>query len=227
MILQIVHELNLEMAKNLKYYWFCQLIGWTCCGLLFLLFPIVYNIKTTINNVGDSCLVTFAGVLSTHLFRQIIQRKKWLALPFKRNLIRLSLGVIFSSTLAGSIKVAGSNLLGSIILYRTFDISLSLLLTNSIDLGILIISWTAIYCLSSYIRQTRVKDSYRNRLKLRLNEMQIRGLSANINSITDSLNRIQELVDKNPSIARDKISEFSNFLRKGILEEEVQIKIQS
>jgi len=57
--------------------------------------------------------------------------------------------------------------------------------------------------------------------------MQSAGLSADINSLTDSLKGIGELIDKNPSTARDKISEFSNFLRSGILEQGDQTRVQS
>jgi len=130
------------MTKNLEvYYWICQFVGWSFCGFLFLLFPIVYNQKITLLNVGDVGLVILAGILSTHLFRQIIRKKKWLGLPFKRkNLIKLPIGVISSSILAGSIRLPGTNLMGSIFLHKAFSISPPSLLANSMNLGLFIIS---------------------------------------------------------------------------------------
>jgi LytS/YehU family sensor histidine kinase len=85
--------------------------------------------------------------------------------------------------------------------------------------SVLFISWTLIYWGYYYAGRTQMEELEKLRLESMLKETegQARVSVVDIDFITGSLQRIQSLIDENPSRSRAEITEFSNLLRNGFL----------
>jgi len=59
------------MQKSSKYYWWFQFSGWGLLTLLDILINILFGQEVNAQFFEQLAVTIFAGVLSTHLFRNI------------------------------------------------------------------------------------------------------------------------------------------------------------
>jgi hypothetical protein len=192
-----------------RYYLYCQCIGW---GSVLILNIFVQLILTSPSHLTGKwtwrlSLFTLAGLLCTHLLRQIIVKNRWLQLPVKQTLLNLLLGVILTAAIAGStlaIALSSHRLFAEIISYI-----------------IVVTPWTILYYGYHYMQKTRTEDLRRRRLGLLLKERQelAKDPAVDIDFITDSLNHIKSMIDQDPDASREEITAFSQLLRNGYLKQ--------
>jgi hypothetical protein len=198
-----------------RYYLLCQIFGWSILTASHLVIMGMYGYPSHL--AAKLFLFIFPGLISTHLLRNAILIYRWLTLPFRKGLVRLSLGIVFACILAGIIRYLGNSVLIRSLTPLEFFAPPQLLLENTLDCGIVIIPWGMIYILYAYAQRTRKDNLERRHLEGRINEMKQRSdeMALDVDSIINSLREIRSTIDQDPNHARDEITKFSKLLRQG------------
>ncbi len=206
------------MPKNTaRYYWWCQIGGWSLFALVIILFDSIMVEKATPKSIEQMIVMFFSGMLATHLFREFIRRSTWLMLPIERALPKFLLGVFVTCIVASLFRIAIVDVFGLINNKKKFDFLLTLIF-SSLEYGILIIAWTIIYYFYHYIEKSRKQQLDTLKLEALVKELELKTIKSHINPhfIFNSLNSIRALIDENPSRARTAITELSNILRSSM-----------
>jgi len=212
------------MPKNAnRYYWWCQISGWGFLALVMVLFSSTLDQKITQKLVGFLVIFVFAGILTTHIFREVIRRSGWLLLPVEKALPKLLVGVLLICVADSLIRFAFIEALDLSTSKSKMDF-ISRLLATTFENGLLIIPWTLIYYFYHYIENSRRQQLDTLKLEALVKELELKTIKAHINPhfIFNALNSIRALVDENPVRARTAITELSNILRSSMQAEKLE-----
>ena len=211
------------LRKNYKYYWWCQLAGWTFVGLSMIFFFYLFDQKVTITIVYRILIQMFAGILSTHLLRAVIKHYNWLMLPIEKVFARLIIGVVAASVFCGLISIIGVDLFHLQISKRKMDF-FTRLMAGTLDNGLILVPWVLIYYSYHYIEKSRRQQVGTLKLEALVKELELKTIKSHINPhfIFNALNSIRALIDENPLRARNAITELSNILRSSMQAEKLE-----
>src|ERR1700743_314301 len=133
-----------SMSKNVsRYYWLCQIVGWCTLGLGI----IVVNTTVVKPNLTTEAMYVFTaifvilGVISTHIFREVIRRSGWLKLPVEKALPKFLIGILLTCIGCALIRICAVDVLGLVHTKKTPDFFADLMATTS-EYGFTIIPWT-------------------------------------------------------------------------------------
>jgi len=185
----------------------------------------IYDQRITGKLVGFMIVIVLAGILSTHLFREVIRRSGWLLLPVEKAFPKLLIGTILCCVADGMIRMGIVDALDlSTSPARTKMLYFPRLLFNTLETGLLIIPWTLIYYFYHYIEKSRKQQLDTLKLEALVKELELKTIKAHINPhfIFNSLNSIRALIDENPTRARTAITELSNILRSSMQAEKLE-----
>jgi two-component system LytT family sensor kinase len=205
--------------RTSKYYWFCQILGWSFIGLSMLYFSHIFARNVDAVNLGRIVTVVFSGIISTHLLRAFLKSMQWYSKPIEKVMLKLMI-VGFATTFV--------SILFKLCVYQVFnlfEIKLSFItriISCFADMGIFVFSWTLIYYFYHYYHKTCEEEIQTKRLQrlLRKKESEVEKSNVDVDFIENSLQKIKGLIEKNPAQARKEITDFSNILRNGHLKSE-------
>jgi LytS/YehU family sensor histidine kinase len=212
------------MPKNAsRYYWWCQFSGWSFLALVMVLFSSTTDQKITGKMIGFLTVFVFSGILTTHLFREVIRRAGWLLLSVEKALPKLLAGVLFTCIAASLIRISALETLNLSTSKQKMDFMARLMITT-VENGLLIIPWTLIYYFYHYIEKSRKQQLDTLKLEALVKELELKTIKSHINPhfIFNALNSIRALVDENPVRARTAITELSNILRSSMQAEKLE-----
>src|SRR5579863_6185484 len=142
------------MPKNVsRYYWLCQIVGWTFVSCTMLFFAYTFDHEINVKFIEKLFVITISGIFSTHLFRAVISRLNWLMLPVEKVFPRLLIGIIAVSIFNSLMQIGIIDLLGIYETKRKLDFS-TRLLASTMDYGLFIAPWTLIYYIYHYIQKS-------------------------------------------------------------------------
>jgi two-component sensor histidine kinase len=206
------------MSKNTaRYYWWCQIGGWSIVALMFILLEFMSDQKVTSKLVEQILVMFFSGMIATHLFREFIRKSNWLMLPVEKAAPKFFLGIIIVCLVAGLVRVGIVNYLELTSTKKKWDFSTRLLFAT-LENGLFVIPWTLIYYFYHYIDKSRKQQLDTLKLEALVKELELKTIKSHINPhfIFNSLNSIRALIDENPERARTAITELSNILRSSM-----------
>lgn len=212
------------MFKRISKYWWCQLLGWTTYLMVNIFFSLSNIGYVETSNIANLLLITFFGLLATHVLRYIINRMNWFQLGFEIQML-LFLGVTVVA--AGSIYMG---IIGTLNIWSPSWLkqdytepktnTISLLFTNFLIMGL----WWLIYFVWHYIDRSRNTQVDKLKLESTVKELELKTIKSQLNPhfIFNALNSIRALVDENPQRARTAITELSNILRSSMQVEKAE-----
>lgn len=158
----------------------------------------------------------FFGLLSTHLFRNLIHRLAWVNYGFE-NQILLFIGLMTGS---GLVSYIGYYFVG-IYLLRLSDTPVQVGIVGSFVITTI---WWCLYFIWHYIERNRRSQVDQLKLQTTVKELELKTIKAQLNPhfIFNALNSIRALVDENPQRARTAITELSNILRSSMQTEKAE-----
>jgi sensor histidine kinase YesM len=211
------------LRKNQKYYWWCQIAGWGFVWISMIFFAYTFDQKVTNVFLKRITLVPFAGIVATHLLREVIKRFNWLMQPIEKILPRLLIAVVISSVFCSLIFMSGVELFSLGTGTRKLDFS-TRLLASTLDNGLFIVPWLLIYYSYHYVEKSRRQQVGTLKLEALVKELELKTIKSHINPhfIFNALNSIRALIDENPSRARNAITELSNILRSSMQAEKLE-----
>ena len=208
-----------------RYYWLCQFSGWGFLALVLILnSSFTFQQKITFRQVELMVLAVLAGILTTHLFREVIRNTGWLLLPVEKVLPKLAIGILLTCMLDSLIRIVAVDAMNLLSPERKSVDFLTRLVTNTIECGLVIIPWTLIYYFYHYIEKSRKQQLDTLKLEALVKELELKTIKSHINPhfIFNALNSIRALVDENPIRARTAITELSNILRSSMHAEKLE-----
>ena len=202
----------------------CQLTGWGFLALVMVMNSFIFQQKVTNKLIDLMVLAVLAGMLTTHLFREVIRRSGWLLLPVEKALPKLVIGILLTCIADSLIRILVVDAMHLVSEERKNVDFLTRLLTNTIDCGLMIIPWTLIYYFYHYIEKSRKQQLDTLKLEALVKELELKTIKSHINPhfIFNALNSIRALVDENPIRARTAITELSNILRSSMHAEKLE-----
>src|SRR5579862_298901 len=214
------------MSKGItRYYWWCQIGGWSFVGLSMLFFAHTFAQKVSSVYLWRTITVIAAGIISTHLLREFIKKMNWLLLPIEKILPKLIIAVIITTLVF---------ILFQMSVYQVFNLYeyenrykldfMTRLLANVLDRGLYILPWTLIYYFYHYIDKSRKQQVDTLKMEALVKELELKTIKSHINPhfIFNALNSIRALIDENPGRARTAITELSNILRSSMQAEKLE-----
>jgi two-component system, LytTR family, sensor kinase len=210
------------MPKNVsRYYWLCQIGGWGIIALFIIVIETYLpESKATVDlKYIFTALYVIPGLISTHLFREVIRRSGWLQLPVEKALPKFLIGILLTCIGCGLIRIGALDALG--LLRANFFADL---MASTSEYGITIIPWTLIYYFYHYIENSRKQQLDTLKLEALVKELELKTIKAHINPhfIFNALNSIRALIDENPARARKAVTELSNILRSSMQAEKLE-----
>jgi two-component system LytT family sensor kinase len=191
-----------------------QFLGWT----LVIIFDFVsYTLEFGFElNVFYSALANILlGICLTHLYRLVIRKWNWSALPLARLMLRvvgsvLLLGMIM--TLVNQpmdLKLLGENAVGQPFVFWGYYMSWCKSL----------LAWILSYTVYHYVEQNRLSGYEKIMLKMSMREAEAKVLRSQLNPhfTFNALNSIRALVFEDPAKAQISITQLSNILRNSLL----------
>lgn len=202
----------------------CQLTGWGFLALVMVMNSFIFQQRVTNKLIDLMVLAVLAGMLTTHLFREVIRRSGWLLLPVEKALPKLVIGILLTCIADSLIRIVVVDAMHLVSEDRKNVDFLTRLLTNTIDCGLMIIPWTLIYYFYHYIEKSRKQQLDTLKLEALVKELELKTIKSHINPhfIFNALNSIRALVDENPIRARTAITELSNILRSSMHAEKLE-----
>lgn len=201
------------MTNKKWFYWTSQIIGWGAIFSLGLLSE--YFTKGSVSGETTFKAITLLlfVVITTNLYRLLILKMHWLNKPIGKVIPRALLG---SLTLAFGITLF--NIVFSYFLKGdlVFDIELfKKFLGGTLSYFILVTIWTIIYFSYHYFDKSRVQEVKNLQLESSQKESELSNLKNQLNPhfMFNAMNSIRALVDEDPILAKQSITQLSNLLR--------------
>lgn len=210
------------LPKGYKYYWLCQVSGWTfvVLSMLFLAYSLTPS-RIDGNFFARMGLMFFSGITSTHILRTYIRWRGWLMLPVEKLIPRMVLAIVITSISCSLLYIGLVNFMGvESDIRRKIEFSTKLL-ASSLDIALFMIPWTLIYYIYHYVTKSRKQEVDTLKLEALVKALELKTIKAHINPhfIFNALNSIRALIDENPQRARDAVTELSNLLRSSMQSE--------
>ena len=204
------------MFNKKKLYWFSQLIGW-------LLYVVVVGVLNKLNGsdltaplLYNLLSIFILGIFISHLYRSVILRLNWMRFNIPRLIPRGVLGAMvfgvifyFLQYLVSEILIAGG----------TFEFDFIKALPVIINWTLLCVLWSALYFLFHFIDNYKKEEIKNLKWEAAKNEMELNKLKSQLNPhfIFNSMNSIRALINEDPKLAKDAITQLSNVLRNSLM----------
>lgn len=202
------------MVNKRRLYWTLQVGGWT----LFALSQIIGSVFASAGQGVSTQRViffvyeAFFCLLLTHIFRNVINRWKWLEAGMAVLIPRVIGSVIVMGLIIYFLKMPISIPLGLFNSKVAFDVIHIVGLTALY--GLIFFLWCVLYFSYNYF------ERYNTSLKLEasIKEIELNNLKSQLNPhfIFNALNSIRALVDEDPIKSKKAINQLSNILRNSL-----------
>lgn len=210
------------MFKHISKYWWCQILGWGAYFVITLFFAYTYGGKVGSFFFLNTAIFISFGLLSTHLFRNAINRQNWFQYGFERQVL------LFFGLMVGTGVII---YLGSTVVTNLFrqpgdrkPFSGTTVVWSLLSTCLITANWWLIYFIWHYIDRNQNAQVDKLKLESTVKELELKTIKSQLNPhfIFNALNSIRALVDENPQRARTAITELSNILRNSMQVEKVE-----
>jgi len=195
-----------------QIYWILQIAGWSIFGISIILLNLLSDTLSP-EIYFYSIYISLWYLVSTHIFRYLVIKWKWVSVKIKNIVFQVLLCLIVLTVLNWSIHLLIWLSLGAL----DFEYDLEPVVAGAYLLSALAIYfvWTLFYFIYHYF------ERYNSALKYEAlkNEIELNNLKSQLNPhfIFNALNSIRALVDENPSKSKDAITQLSSILRSSLV----------
>jgi sensor histidine kinase YesM len=190
-------------------------IGWGgyvfLIGLLNKLNGNVIDVAFVLNTLSTFII----GILSSHLYRNIIVRYNWLTLNIPRLIPR---ALLMSVLLATVFYFFHSFISEIVIANRSVSYHFLEVFQNVLNLTANYVLWTLLYWLFHFIENYKKEEIKNLKWQAAKNEIELNKLKSQLNPhfIFNSMNSIRALVENHPQKAKASITQLANILRNSL-----------
>lgn len=203
------------MTRKKQLYLICQTIGWGTYILIAYVLNQLSGVPGSYQLIVTLSAAFVLGMAISHLYREIIIRNDWLKLNIPRMIPRFILG---SLAMALLFQLAYTS-----VTYFVFSgqkvINLAVVFQELAGWMILFTLWSLIYFFYHFFRNYKAEEIKNLKWEAARNEIELNKLKSQLNPhfIFNSMNSIRALVEENPQLAKQAITQLSNILRSNLL----------
>ncbi len=205
------------MKKN-NLYWICQIGGWSIWTFFNVGLKAIIEESAGLEYIGISILIALFSLFTTHYYRNIVVKRKWLRLKMARLIPRVLFMIALLTLANGFFVTLVTFLTNPSAFYANENDLIGLLLFQFGAFFILYLFWNLIYFMYHYF------ENYSTTLKFEatINEIKLNKLKSQLNPhfIFNALNSIRALVDEDPKKSKIAITQLSNILRNSLMMDE-------
>ena len=204
------------MVNKGRLYWSLQAGGWSIYAIVQIVAVLAQD-EGSISNQRIAFLLYEASfcLIVSHIYRNFMNRWKWLSLGMTRLIPRVILSVFVVGAIMYFLRIPVSVLLG--LFNKNVVLDPFVFLGQSFFYAIIFFLWSVLYFIYNYF------ERYNKSLKLEasIKEIELNNLKSQLNPhfIFNALNSIRALVDENPSKSKMAINQLSNILRNSLVTE--------
>lgn len=204
------------MVNKVRLYWGLQIGGWAIYAIV-QIGAVLAQDEGSLSYQRIIFLLYEAAICLTvsHIYRNLINRWKWLSLTMPRLIPRVLFSVFVMGAIMYFLRVPVSIPLG--LFNKNVVLDAFVLLGQSFFYAIIFFLWSVLYFIYNYF------ERYNKSLKLEasIKEIELNNLKSQLNPhfIFNALNSIRALVDENPSKSKLAINQLSNILRNSLVTE--------
>lgn len=202
------------MVNKSRLYWTLQIGGWAFYAFVQIFFSALASDGQGVS-LQRVLFLTYEAVfclLLTHIFRNLINRWKWLSAGMAVLIPRVIASVVFLGLVMYFLRMPISVPLGLFNDQIAFDFLNIMGLT--IVYAFIFFLWSVLYFIYNYF------ERYNTSLKLEasVREIELNNLKSQLNPhfIFNALNSIRALVDENPGKSKEAINQLANILRNSL-----------
>ncbi len=204
------------MVNKTRLYWTLQVSGWAVYAIVQIA-AVLLRGEGSISNQRIIFLIYEATLclIVSHVFRDFINRWRWLTLGMPRLIPRVILSVFVMGGMMYFLRIPVSIPLG--LFNKSIVLDPFVFLGQSFYYAIIFFLWSVLHFIYNYF------ERYNKSLKLEasIKEIELNNLKSQLNPhfIFNALNSIRALVDENPSKSKLAINQLSNILRNSLVTE--------
>ncbi|MBX2958649.1 MAG: histidine kinase [Flavobacteriales bacterium] len=204
------------MLIKKKLYWFAQLFGWLVYVLIVGVFNKLNGNDLTVELLYSLFSIFLIGLSVSHFYRAIIIKLNWMSLSVAHLIPRVIISILFLGVIVYIlqtliIEIALSNYDYTFVLADAFP--------KIINWSLLLLLWSLLYFLFHFINNYKKEEIKNLKWEAARNEIELNKIKSQLNPhfIFNSMNSIRALVDENPDLAKNAITQLSNVLRNSLL----------
>ena len=204
------------MFNKKRLYWFLQIFGW----LLYAIIVGVFNILTG-NTLSSELIfsllsIYLIGLSISHTFRLVIIKLNWMKYNLPLLIPRILLGTIISGVTVYFLK---SIIIERLIVQNAYEFNLIDAFPSIISWTLLYLIWSLLYFLFHFVTNYKKEEIKNLKWQATKNEIELNKLKSQLNPhfIFNSMNSIRALINEDPALAKEAITQLSNVLRNSLL----------
>lgn len=204
------------MLNKKKLYWYAQLFGWLVYVFIVGLFNKLSGNEVTTELIVSLLSIYLIGLSITHFYRAIIIKFNWMRYSVGLLVPRVLLSVVLWGIVVYLIQTL---VLEVIIAKGSFEFEFADAFQKIINWALLLLLWSLFYFLFHFINNYKQEEIKNLKWQAAKNEIELNKLKSQLNPhfVFNSMNSIRALVDENPVLAKDAITQLSNVLRNSLL----------
>lgn len=204
------------MLNKKKLYWGSQIIGW----LVYVVFIAIFNILTgnelSAELIYSLLAIYLIGISISHAFRILIIKLNWM----RFNILRLIPRILLANAAAGILVYLLKLVIIEIIILNSFEgFNLIDAFADVLNWTFIFLIWSLLYFLFHFITNYQKEEIKNLKWQAAKNEIELNKLKSQLNPhfVFNSMNSIRALIDEDPSLAKNAITQLSNVLRNSLL----------
>ncbi len=203
------------LSKN-GLYWISQTVGWLFYAVIVGIFNVITDNQLNMELVLSLISIFLIGLFVAHSFRLIIVQLNWMRFTLSRLIPRILLGTLLSGIVGYLLK---SIIIERIIVQNNYEFNITEAFPSIISWTILYLIWSLVYFLFHSVNNYKQEENKNLRWQAAKNEIELNKLKSQLNPhfIFNSMNSIRALINENPVLAKEAITQLSNVLRNSLL----------
>lgn len=197
-------------------YWILQLTGWLIYTALVGYFNYLTHQQANINFWLSLGSILTICLLVSHSFRCLIIKRDLLSLPITQLILPIFLGSLTQAIITYFFKWL---IIEWLIEGARLDTLFSDIVTGVLSWFFIYLLWSLIYFLFHYVTNYKKEEIKNLKWQAVKNEIELNRLISQLNPhfVFNSMNSIRALIDEDPKLAKQAVTELSNVLRNSLL----------
>ena len=204
------------MLNKKKLYWIAQIVGWLVYVLIVGVFNQLNGNEITHELLFSLLSIYFIGLSISHFYRSIIIKLNWMRLSIAHLIPRIFISIIgfgiivyFVQTIVLEVFIADNN----------FMFEMADAFPKIINWSLLFLLRSFLYFLFHFINNYKKEEIKNLKWEAARNEIELNKIKSQLNPhfIFNSMNSIRALVDEDPQLAKNAITQLSNVLRNSLM----------
>lgn len=204
------------MLNKKRLYWFSQIFGWLVYIFIAGFFNVLKGRPLSSELIYSLLSLYLIGLSISHFYRVAIIRLNW----SKYNIPSLIPRILISTLILGVVFYFIQTLVVDMfILHDDVEFTFATAFSVIINWTLLFLLWSLFYFLFHFVNNYKQEEIKNLKWQATKNEIELNKLKSQLNPhfIFNSMNSIRALIEDDPTLAKDAITQLSNVLRNSLL----------